>query len=113
MLLALDTRDNIYLSDRLNLTNNSVEGTNNLISNIIPQGRISVEQFGEMINSINSCFDAKKITKEKKLAPTYQKKTLISNIMLFLARCSNNTNIIKGMIFFNFSRYIKFTLCFD
>lgn len=84
------------MNDKLNLTNNAVEGTNALIGLVIKKTRISAEDFGNMINNINMSFAAKKNTKERKTCVTSQKKTFISNVMLFLARCSTNTNIIKG-----------------
>lgn len=87
------------MNEKLNVTNNSVEGTNGLIGQIIKTGKISAEDFGEMMNRINMNFDAKKNSKERK-THTSQKKTLISNVMLFLARCSTNTNILRGIIRF-------------
>ncbi len=84
------------MNEKLNLTNNAVEGTNGLIGQIIKNGSISTEDFSEMMNNINMNFDAKKNSKERKTCTTSQKKTYISNVMLFLARCSTNTNIIKG-----------------
>ena len=89
-------KEKIFLSDKLNLTNNAVEGMNSLIGQFIKQGRITAEDFGDMIKDVNSCFRAKIISKERKILPTDQKKTFISNIMLYLARCSTNTNLLKG-----------------